>query len=52
MVEIKCTRWTLGDVWQHLRCSKKIERYALHGASSRDDVAKSQRFITNLMVMP
>ena len=34
MAEIRCTRYTLGDAWQHLRGPVKIEQFALHVTSS------------------
>ena len=37
MVEIKCTRWTSVDTWQHLRHSMQIERQALRDDSNSQE---------------
>ena len=34
MAKIKCTQWTLGNSWQHLRHLVKIEHHTFCGASS------------------
>ena len=34
MVDIKSTRWTLGDTWTHLKYSMKIKQRTLSNASS------------------
>ena len=50
MAEIKCTRWTSMDGWQHLRHLMKIKREELHyNRTSCDDAASSRHFISNEM---